>query len=306
MMYQRMPRVGFYCYAEWAYGTIHKALVKELYKNGIQADIIDWSRPYTREEFDSFIRVYDVIVCPADNAISTLINSFHVPPEKIVAIAHGRWDIQLALELNTDFSKLKAFGGVSNDLSRYAKSRGIDREMSVVQNGTSFDYFYRPVSDSLRVIGYAGQFSRDNKYDSIADWKRGVLVQEISRMTNTPVYLTPRRSHLTMPDFYGNVDCIMVSSTEHESCSLPLLEAASAGRLPISTPVGITCDVQNPPGYILPMDSSLFVNDGVSLINMLKSDSKEYRTKCIEAQEYAREYYDWSRVIESWIKLILE
>lgn len=108
-----------------------------------------------------------------------------------------------------------------------------------------------------------------------------------------------------MPDFYGNVDAVMVSSTEHESCGLPLLESAAAGRLPISTPVGITCDVKNPPGYILPMNSSLFVSEGVSLINMLKGDSKEYRIKCVEAQEDAREYYDWSCVIESWIKLIL-
>lgn len=305
MIYERMPRVGFYCYAEWAYGTIHKALVKELYKNGIQADIIDWSRQYTHDEFNSINSVYDVIVCPSDNAVSTLVNSFKVPPEKIVAIAHGRWDIQLALEMNTDFSRLRAFGGVSNDLARYAKSRGIDREMTVVQNGTSFDYFYRPVSSSLNVIGYAGQFSRDNKYDSINDWKRGSLVQNVASITDTPVYLTPRRTHLCMPDYYGKVDCIMVASTEHESCGLPLLECAAAGRLPISTPVGITRDLDNTPGYLLPMPEADYVREGSWLINSLKSDPALHRKKCEEAQEYAREYYDWSRVIYQWIELIL-
>ena len=300
-----MPRIGFYCYFEWAYGTIHKALVKELYLKGIQSDIIDWSKPYTLDEFISMVNIYDVIVCPADNAITHLTNEYKVPPEKIVAIAHGRWDFQLSTELNTDFSGLKALGAVSNDLKNYAQQKGIIEDVTVVQNGVSFDYFYRPVSESLNVIGYAGQFSRDNKYDSLTDWKRGYLVKEIARLTTTPVYLTPRRTHLTMPDFYGNVDTTIVSSTDHESCSLPLLESAAAGRLPISTPVGITRDVTNPPGYRLPMDDNGFIKEGVELIKSLKLDSKTFRTKCSEAQEYAKEYYDWSCVVDSWIKLIL-
>jgi len=42
-----MKRIAFFTYNEWAFGSIHKALIKELYKNGIDANIIDWNIPYT-------------------------------------------------------------------------------------------------------------------------------------------------------------------------------------------------------------------------------------------------------------------
>ena len=73
-------------------------------------------------------------------------------------------------------------------------------------------------------------------------------------------------THLAMPGYYGTIDCLMVSSTINESCGLPLLEAAAAGRVPISTMVGINLDVPKPTGYILPMDEMGYVKYGTELI----------------------------------------
>ena len=41
-----------------------------------------------------------------------------------------------------------------------------------------------------------------------------------------------------------------------------------------------------------------------NLFTELKQNHALYRSKCLEAQEFAREYYDWSKVIEPWINLL--
>ena len=107
-----------------------------------------------------------------------------------------------------------------------------------------------------------------------------------------------------MPDFYGKVDCVMVSSV-YESCSLPLLESAAAGRLPMSTNVGITENLPNTPGFLLPMEADHYVEKGTAMVTVLKDSPALFHSKCKEAQEYAREYYDWSKVVENWAKLIV-
>ena len=304
MIYQRMPRVAFFTYNEWAYGNIHKALIKELYVNGIQSDIIDWSRSYTLEEFKQLLDVYDVFMTHTCDSL-TILRNYGVPDEKIVVVSHGRPDLQKGQEMGHDYSKLRGYAGVSHDLADYSRKLGHTREMTILQCGVSFDYFYRKPSNALSTLGYAGSFAREDKFDSIPDLKRGYLVQAISNSTNTPLHRTPTQTHLAMPSFYKNVDCVMVSSV-YESCSLPLLESAAAGRLPVSSPVGITLDLESTPGYLLPPNDADYVIEGVSLINKLKEDNKLFQRKCREAQEYAREYYDWSVVIAPWIKFIVD
>jgi len=300
-----MKRIAFFTYNEWAFGSIHKALIKELYKNGIDSNIIDWNIPYSREEFNAFMDTYDVFVTVPGNAVTALL-SYGVPYSSIIAIAHGRYDIQFGLSEGNDFNAFHAYGGVSSDLSVFSQQNGINKEFFVVRNGINFDEFYRPVAEQLNVIGYSGVIEKENPHSNIKDWKRGYLVKEIASKTDTKLILPTQRSHLAMSAYYKDIDCLMVSSTEQESCGLPLLEAAAAGRLPISTLTGINRDFDKPAGIILPMDEELYLSGGINLINTLKQNSHLFNQLCTNAQEFARMYYDWSVVLDGWITLLTQ
>lgn len=298
-----MKRIAFFTYNEWAFGSIHKALIKELYKHGIDSNIIDWNVQYSREEFDAFQEIYDVFVTVPGNAVTALL-SYDVPYSNIIAIAHGRYDIQFGLAERNNFNAFRAYGGVSSDLSHFSQQNGIDKEFHVVRNGINFDEFYRPPAQELNVIGYSGVIEKNNPHANIKDWKRGYLVKDVAAKTNTKLLLPSKRSHLAMSAYYKDIDCLMVSSTEQESCGLPLLEAAAAGRLPISTLTGINRDFDVPTGVIVPMDEERYILSSINAIDTLKDNPKFFKQLCTNAQEFARMHYDWSTVIDSWIDLL--
>ena len=109
-----------------------------------------------------------------------------------------------------------------------------------------------------------------------------------------------------MSAYCKDIDCLMVSSTEQESCGLPLLEAAAAGRLPISTLTGINRDFDKPTGIILPMEEELFLSGGINAINTLKENPRFFKQLCTNAQEFAWMHYDWAVVIDGWITLLTQ
>ncbi len=300
-----MKRIAFFTYNEWAFGSIHKALIKELYKNGIDSNIIDWNVSYSREEFNAFMDTYDVFVTVPGNAVTALL-AYGVPYSSIIAIAHGRYDIEFGLSEGNDFNAFRAYGGVSLDLADFSHKNGITRDFYVVRNGINFDEFYRPVAEQLNVIGYSGVIEKDNPHSKIKDWKRGYLVKEVAAKTNTKLLLPSQRSHLAMAAYYKDVDCLMLSSTEQESCGLPLLEAAAAGRLPISTLTGINRDFEVPTGVVLPMEEDRYLFAGINAINTLKENPKFFKQLCTNAQEFAKMHYDWSVVIDGWITLLTQ
>jgi len=295
-------RIAFFTYPEWAFGAIHNALCRELYKHGIYANIIDWNRQYTREEFDTFNDLYDLFVTVPGNAPPCL-NSYGIPNEKIAAVAHGRYDIQAGIKYGNDIDDYKIWGGVSPDLSSYAQSLGITREMQIAKNGIHFDYFYKEPSTSLRTIGYGGALEYKNHLDNNKDIKRGYLIKRIADGLALPVNLVTPRHYLSMPGYYPTVDCVMVSSSE-ESCGLPLMEGAAAGRLPISTPVGVARDYEDAPGMVFPFEENKFVTEAVHHMDLLSKDNVRFHKLCCEAQEFARANYDWTHRIQDWITLL--
>jgi len=297
-------RIGFFTYREWAFGAIHDALCKELYKHGIYAHIIDWERQYTSDEFACFSELFDYFCTVPGNAVPCL-NSYGVPNERIIAVAHGRYDVQAGIQHNNAFDQFRTWGGVSPDLAEYAKIHGVGREMKIAKNGIHFDNFYTEPSKELRTIGYGGALEYKNHLDGNKDLKRGYLVKRVADGIRLPINLLSRRHYLAMPSYYKTVDAIMVSSTE-ESCGLPLMEAAAAGRLPISTYVGVTRDYENTPNITLPFAEEEFISSGVAALDALSRDSDGFSAKCKEAQEFAREHYDWSVRIEDWVKLLTE
>jgi glycosyltransferase involved in cell wall biosynthesis len=300
--YSRSPRVAFYTYPEWAFGAIHSALCKELYKYGVLANIIDWNWQFSDQERADLEKQYDIFVTAPGNAISLLRAIFNVPYEKIIGVAHGRYDLEYGLSQGNDFDKLRKFAGVSPDLKEYSKQLGISRDMLVVRNGIHFDYFYQESARKLATIGYGGAF-RYEDFKRTQDIKRGYLAQKVAETLNLPFVPSPKQTYLTMPQYYSQVDAVMVSSCQ-ESCALPLMEAAAAGRLPISTRVGVARDFEYFPGIVLPMEEEGYVAEAVDSLSHLLVNEKEFEAKCRNAQEFAKENYDWSKVIEPWLNLL--
>lgn len=297
-------KIGFFTYSEWAFGAIHDALCKELYKQGIYAHIISWDRQYTHEEFSCFMETFDYFCTVPGNAVPAL-NSYGVPNERIMAVAHGRFDIQAGIHNHNKFDEFAVYGGVSPDLHRYSEALGIGRDMKIAKNGIHFNNFYAEPATQLRTIGYGGALEYKNHLDGNKDLKRGYLVKSIADGIRLPINLLSRRHYLAMPSYYKTVDATIVSSTE-ESCGLPLMEAAAAGRLPISTPVGVTRDYPGTPNITLPFPEDEFIAAGVKAIDELSRNSDKFAIMCREAQDFARENYDWSVRIQDWVKLFTE
>ncbi len=295
-------RIAFFTYSEWAFGAIHNALCKELYKVGIYANIIDWNKSYNAAEIDAFLELYDVFVTVPGNAVPCLL-SYGIPYDRIIAVAHGRYDIQSGISHGNDFNAFKKYGGVSPDLQTFGRSIGVDREMDIAMNGIHFDYYYRKPLPQLSTIGYGGALEYKNHLDGNKDLKRGYLIKQVSDRTGIPVNLVSPRSYMSMPTYYRDVGCVMVSSTE-ESCGLPLMEAAAAGRLPITTPVGVARDYPNNPIIVLPFDEIDYVERAHSVLTYLNNNHHQYHIACVEAQDFARHNYDWSVRIWDWVKLL--
>jgi glycosyltransferase involved in cell wall biosynthesis len=107
-------------------------------------------------------------------------------------------------------------------------------------------------------------------------------------------------SYVTMAGYYPTVDALIVASTE-EGAGLPALEASAAGRLVISTPVGLWQSRSSDSGHTVPIDERRFVEETTTLLEFYRDNADAYREKCLHTQQHARTY-DWSQVIHSWIK----
>lgn len=111
-----MLKVLFFTENGWAFGSIHHGLCKELYKYGIFANLLDWTKEYSREEFDLLNSTYDLFVTNAPAVMH--LNHNGIPPEKIIIIAHGQLDLLVA---NNNFGVefydyIRGYGVISNVL----------------------------------------------------------------------------------------------------------------------------------------------------------------------------------------------
>lgn len=297
-----MKKILLFFEDNWAFGSIHRGLQKELYKNGIYADILDWRTKYSLEEIKYMIDIYDYFIT-SSGEVNILIN-YNVPKEKIISIAHAAIDIFKAnsnnIPLITDYYSIHNFAVINPELKYLAQFSGATKDVKVVRNGIHFDYFYEKPASHLKTIGYATSMRSTNFFGQ--DKKRGYLVQKCAEISNCN--FNPIKDHhfLAMSAYYKTVDCVIQSAME-EACGLSMLEAAAAGRLCIGSNTGYI--KYNSPycGHVVPIDETCFVNETVSILNYYKENPKEYQEKCLSIQEYAKNKYDWSVVIQDWINL---
>lgn len=299
--YCRSPRIAFFTYPEWAFGSIHEGLSKELYKVGIFSTLLDWNTDYSNQEFERLTALYDAFVTSPGLAVELLLQ-YGVPYSKIVAIAHEVSDIQSGLIYGNDYSLFKAYAVINPSLQRVSKSLGIDREAFVVQNGIHFDYFYQPVPHSLETLGYAGSF-QSFMIDGVTDRKRGYLSLQLASSANLKYSRAVGYGYRSMPMFYNSVDAIVMTSLQ-EACGLPMMEAAASGRLPMGTSTGILELMGEDAGVILPVGELEFLARGLEELNFYKKDRDSFIRKCKLVQEFARVNYDWTVVLPLWVQAL--
>jgi hypothetical protein len=280
-------------------------LAKELWKHGIYANLLDWTQEYTVEEFKLLRDSYDVFVTMPD-AVLALHYRYGVELERIVAVAHGQWDILLAKQqADQDFyPKLKGFGVISQVLKSKCEEWRISRVPEVVELGIHVDVYDGPITEELRVVGYGGSGETKNWHG--VEIKRPKLIERVMEGLEG---ITLKRhqfyNHLAMPGYYRGVDAVIMSSIE-EAGGLPMMECAAAGRLPMGTPVGyFEKNGAISGGILLPLEENEFVEAAKENLIGFRNSPGIFRERCEEAREFARANYDWSVKIGNWLNLFL-
>ena len=301
-----MIRVLFYTLPFWIFGSIHNSLAKQLYQHGIFCELLDWTKPYTKEEFKLINETYDIFVTTPES-IDILHKDFDIPYSKIYSIAHGQHDILLTKKKSglEVFDKIGKYGVVSEILKTKSKEFGLARVPEVLTVGTHFDLFYQKPARRLDKIGYAG--AREVINHNGVEIKRGNIVKEVAADMPYIKFIEHKFYHYTaMPSYYKNIDALVVSSIE-ESVGYPFMESSCGGRLPFTTSVGYANEHGKDSGHItLPISNKDYPRELKKQLTYFHINNEEYAKKCKDVQEFARENYDWSKHIEKWIKFFLE
>jgi glycosyltransferase involved in cell wall biosynthesis len=299
-----MKNVLFFFENQWAFGAIHKALCKELFKYNIYANILDWRKQYTLEEIDFLNKRYDYFVT-LPNAAEILLYTYKIDPKKIIIIAHEQTDILFTLNKFDAqyFDQFYKYCVISEILKIKSKEFGIEREPIIVKTGVHFDHFYFPINNNLRLVGYGGAKLADNFYG--VDRKRGYLVEKcVNAIQGISLYEHKFYNHLCMPAYYHQIDCLIMSSLE-DAGGLPTLEAAAAGKLVIGTPVGYFEEHgQKGGGILVPLEENAFIEHTKKHLEYYRDNSKAYKEKCQQIQQYAKDHYDWSLRIYDWVNIL--
>jgi hypothetical protein len=233
--------------------------------------------------------------------VAILIDRYRVAPEKCIAVAHARMDIECLMTFLPEYrTRLAGYSVVSDWLRQQSVELGVERIPAVTPIGINYNSFFTWPSKELRTVGYAGAINPDNIHRHI---KRPWLIESAAAQAELSLKIAHgyHNSWATMPGYYKSVDCVIVASTE-EGAGLPALEAAAAGKLVISTPVGIWLARAGDSGHTVPIEETEFVRQTVELLNYYKNSPDDYQIKCAETQQHARRY-DWANVIHHWAEL---
>ena len=292
-----MKSVLFYTQNRWAFGQIHHALIKRLWEHGIYAHLLDWTQHYSDTEFELLNEKFETFMTTPE-AVGSLVHR-GIPISKIICVAHHEKDIVAAVkDVGAEFvSGVKRFGVMTPDLVGVARQNGIVRPINEVRYGLDFDHYFAPIANELKTVGYAGEIASHMSDGS--DFKRSHLIPMV--IARVPLALRQHEfyNHLCMAGYYTKIDALLVSSS-YETAGLPAMEAATAGRLVVGTPVGY---FDGSSGILCRLDADGFVADAARALEE-HMDPRKYREQCERAQQYARDHYDWRHVIDKWLELL--
>ena len=85
-----MKKVIFYIDYEWALGTIHAELTKQLFARGINSYILPWDKNYTREELLEMNDACDLIMTTPHGYIRMReATGYQIPQNRFAVVAHA-------------------------------------------------------------------------------------------------------------------------------------------------------------------------------------------------------------------------
>ena len=274
--------------------NVYDGLSKELFKHKIDCFIMDYSYNWNAQILSNFNSVFDAfITIPHIQSIDKLCG-WGADMSKIILIAHAPWELDdlinyRGIEYLNNFKKIAS---VSKEISN-------KYNIEYVQNGIVFDRYYLPPATEFKKLGYPYPIFNSHK------WKRSYLSVDVSIELKYPVTSSLKPFHYRMsPSFYKNIDATVSFSNATEACGLTIMESAAAGRLPFSCDIGIVKSLGKSPGIILPLEDKELLSEFKTHLDYYSQNPKDFHIKCKESQEFAKEYYDWPKVVDQWINLI--
>ncbi len=301
----RATKILIYGYPYWSHGRVYHDICKYLHKKGYIVDIINWQANHANYigDLKSF---YDLFISALDG-IATLADVYGVPYEQIIALSHHEMDIRILIDQKgvEVFDKFAGYAVVGYQLYDASAIFGIARNPAVAQLGVDFAEFYAEIPERLTTVGYASSFS--HKTICGVEIKRGVLAEAAAREAGLEFKVAGSTADQVsihdMPDFYRAVGAVLVSSVT-EGAGLPVREAAAAGRLVISTPVGdFPLRAYQGAGLVAPIEAEKYKKFAIEKLQYYKENPAAFVDICRKTQDAARQF-DWEHVIDDWVELI--
>lgn len=297
------PKICFYSESKWALGAIHSGLCKQFREIGWIADLKSWENGYVIEQFQKEMENYDYIVTLPHGGTRPLLESYNIPKEKIIVVAHAEEDLINFIRHHGHPSALEGFAAsavVSDTLAASALTLGLSTPPRVVRLGVDTGLYRMPPAQRLDSVGYATVLERNNSFG--VECKRGFLAREASEIAGLSFQEAGGLHYNELPSFYSSVGALILPSLQ-EGAGLPALEAAAAGRLVVGAPVGhFPRLAYEGLGILAPLDAMEFRRFAVSRLIYYKDNTSAYYDQCCSSQR-AAEQRDWRVVISDWIDL---
>jgi glycosyltransferase involved in cell wall biosynthesis len=298
-------KILIFGHSQWSHGRVYYDVCKALSDRGYVIDLLDWTVGQGWK-IEKLLSYYDFVIA-ALNGIETLVDIYRVPCERIIALSHHEMDMQMLLNAKGAeiFEQFAGYGVVGYQLFDASAILGIARPPLVVPLGVNVSEFYAELPERLTTVGYAGSIS--HKTLNGIEWKRGELAEAAAREAGLEFKVAgsvgAAISFHDMPGFYKSVDTVLVSSLS-EGAGLPFREAAAAGRLVISTPVGdFPLRAAQGIGVVAPIEGHKYEAFVTATLAHYKEHPAEFAEICRKSQEAARQL-DWTLLIRDWIELI--
>ncbi|MER9197302.1 hypothetical protein NKJ52_24360 [Mesorhizobium australicum] len=299
-------KIAFFGPTQWSNGRVYYDLCKILYKKNYIADVIDYRKMHG-SYIHELVEFYDLVVAGLDT-IHILRDIYGVSPKKILGLSHWTFDIQEIIDRcgRDIFGELAGYGVVGPTLLWDSLTLGVPIIPKIVSLGMDYAEFEGQIPEKLLTVGCASSLSAKNKFG--VEIKRGQLAKDCADGAglkfkpagfwtggNTPIH--------EMPKYYQSVDAVLVCSLIEAGGPMPATEAAAAGRLVISTPVGVfPLRAYDGLGIIAPIDAEKYVRFTTDVLRYYANNPKEFVEKCAKGKEAAR-MFDWRFTVDSWIEL---
>jgi glycosyltransferase involved in cell wall biosynthesis len=289
-----LKKIVFFLEEQWAFGSIHHELVKRLYTRGINGFMLHWALFYSREEMQELDGHVDLWITNPYGAREALL-IYGIPPSRIGIVCYAQsevFELNLLLQQGLQF---RFHGFISSNLQEFSKDKLLTEGL-LLPVRISVQNYKTDHSRTLTKIGFAGSLRRHP-----SGLKRFELVEEACKVANIELVVAERYHHswITNASFYSQVDAIVQAST-NEGTGLPQLEAGAAGRLVLTTNVGVYEELVTEKGAdVLPMEPEALVATLVDKIGFYRENQDLFSERTRQIADHAMSY-DWEHVLHFW------